>query len=302
MLKKLLIGLLIVCLIAGGIIIMMMIINGRKYRNDTLKSVSVSTGGGMLGGHRGAELRREKDGSVVLKISRRETHADREETTTYRVDEKAFDELHEIIQKYQLYRASKRPYSKMQVMDGDTTSLSVSYTKGSFSISDNQVLSRKMKEGFGKAEAYLYSLANGEGVVTREPQTALLYLKSGYTLQYQVEEAFDGKLDELLSEEREVSRYEDCGIILVKEEGTALQDIMKEVISPEKTEEPAAETVTSAAAGAMIYDPESGSVMLLYEDHEFKEPVYILAWGRSDPSSAGPLIREMEGPYRLFLN
>ena len=44
----------------------------------TLKNCSVSTGGGMLGGHWGAYLRTDEAGNAILQIKERETHADRE--------------------------------------------------------------------------------------------------------------------------------------------------------------------------------------------------------------------------------
>ena len=258
-----------------------------RYGNGTLEACSVSTGGGMLGGHWGAYLRMDGEGNVALQIKERKTHADRERTTEYRVDPAAFDRIKEMVREYHLYAASRRPRSKMVVLDGDTTTLSFDYEKGDFSISDDQILSAKMREGFRAVRTYLYSLGEGEGVVSLEPQTAILYLKSGYTLQFIVADAFDGKLEGVLDEEREVSRFAESGIMLCT--GVSV-DVSGAQPDPQ------------GEACCIVYDAESDSVIILYDDFDFGHPVYTLARLDGYRSSASPLIAEMEGPYSLQLN
>ncbi|MBR5755084.1 MAG: hypothetical protein IKX97_04630 [Erysipelotrichaceae bacterium] len=265
---------------------MVPVLSGLKIRNDVLESCYVSTGGGMLGGHRSLKLKKDADGNAILELKTQETHADREITTVYQVDTGAFDVIAKMVNEYDLYAASKRRYSDMQVLDGDTTSIYFDYSKESFSVSEEKDMNRKMTEGFWKVRDYLESLINGNGVTTVEAQTALLYLKSGYTLQFIVKDEFDGKFDGILSEENEVSGFLDKGIILNAAEGIDVS---------------LAEPVKTAPAGSMVYDSE-GRIIILYEDHEFDDPVYIVAQLDGYVSSACPLIAEMEGPYRLYLN
>ncbi len=284
--KKILIILLGLFLAAGGAWMMFSIVDGMKYRNDEMKACSVSSGGGMMGGYSRSSLKRDGAGGAVLTVSKKETHASREVTTVYRVDPAVFDRLREIVNQYDLYRASKRPYSKVQVMDGETTSLSFDYEKGYFSISENQVLSSGMKEGFRETERFLYSLAQGEGERSVEPQTAMLYLRSGYTLQFSVQDAFDGKLEGILDEDHETEKT-DAGILFA-----VVNDL-------DCTDAQPAET---GAAGTIVYEPESGRIIILYEDHDFGSPVYVLAGLEGHTSSAFPLIAQMEGEYRMYLN
>lgn len=275
-----------ILLIAGGGFTVYSAIMGQKYKNDVPQACSVSTGGGMLGGHWGAYLKTEEAGNAILQIKERETHADRERTTTYRVDPAAFERVRELVNEHRLFAASRRPYSRMQVLDGDTTTLSFDYKKGDFSVSDQQVLSGRMREGFRAVRDYLCSLAAGEGVTTLEPQRGRLLI-GGYQLQYVVEDAFDGRLDEICSQERAVSPYEDCGIVLCEGEPVDVTGA-----APTETGE----------KGNLYYEAEGERLVILYADHAFESPVYLLAQLDGYRESACPLIEEMEGEYRLYLN
>lgn len=261
---------------------------GLRYRHDALLSCRVSTGGGMLGGRSEIALSRDADGIAVLRVSGKAQHNEREVTTEYRVDDAAFDHIRELVNEYHLYAASLRPYSRMTVLDADTTTISFGYKSGDFSVSERKVLSRKMRTGFSETEAYLQSLAVGESVTTKEAQRATLHLRSGFTLQFIVEDAFDGKMDAILSEERDVSAFLDCGIVLAVWEEPDLAGA-----------EPAG---TNAQAGTIVYDPDSGQIILLHAVHTFPQPVYLIAQFDGDVASASPLIAEMEGAYSLYLN
>ena len=282
-------SLVVFCLlvIAGGIYMLLPRLGGLKYRNDVLESCRVSTGGGMLGGHSEYCLKTGEEGDVILEVSFKETHADRMRTDVYKASEKDLQHIHAIVNERDLFAASKKRYSKMQVLDGDTTTLSFDYSGGYFSISSEQVLSSGMRKGWSDVIEYLHSLATGEHESFLEPQTARL-LADGYNLMYLVEDAFDGKLDGVLSEQHEVSRFEDCGIVFA-----AAKDIDLSVA------EPAGET---AAAGTLIYESESGRMILLYADHTFEGPVYLLAKLDGYVDSACPILEKMEGPYRFYLN
>ncbi len=252
-----------------------------------LKSCSVSTGGGMLGGYRNVSYSIDKNGRVTLEISEKETHADREVTTVYQADPKAAEELLALIETYDLKKASKQPYSDLIAYDADTTTVSFRLSDGYYSISENQVLNKNMREGFNAIIRYLNSLAVGEGERTMEPQRAYLYLRSGYTLQFLVENAFDGKLDDILSVEREVFPFGEDGIVLCAGEQPDLSG---------------AEPVDSAEGGTIVYDGETGQIVLLYADHTFNGGAWILARIDGYVQYACPLIAEMEGTYRLYLN
>ena len=282
------IGLVLLCLAvaAGGIYMIIPAVSGLKYKNDELEKCSVSTGGGMLGGYISYTLQKNDDGSVTLSVKYKETHADRERTDVYEASEEDLLEAKRLADEYHLCAASARRYSRMRVLDGDTTTLSFDYSKGDFSISSEQVLSAKMRKGFDEVRSLLWSLAIGEHESYLEPQTLRLHLKSGYNLMYAVEDAFDGRLSSL-GEERETFRFGDCGIAM------ALED-------PLDTE--GAESVSEAPAGAIVYDEEEENVIVLYADHVFDRPVYVLAWLDGHLPSACPLIAEMEGPYFFYLN
>ena len=262
------------------------LIGSLKYKNDTLKYCSVSTGGGMLGGSFYMKLARADDGSAVLTVSEKETHADREITTTYRVGAQTLERVAQMADQYGLYRASKRPYSRMRVLDAATTTLSFQFMKDDYSVSGERDLSAKMRRGFNAVIDYLRSLASGDGVTTKAPQTATLYLKSGYTLRFTVEDAFDGMLDSVLSEERNVSAFGESGIVL----------------APWDAPELSVDTLTDAETGTIVFDPQSGQIILLYTDYTFESPVCLLAKLVGDADCAGPLIAEMEGEYSLSFN
>ena len=287
--KKIIIIILIISIIAGGALIMFLFFHRPALKKDTLRSCRVYTGGGMLGGYQETAISRNKDGSVTLTTRSKQEHSMREVTTVYKVDPEVLDHIRDLVVDYNLYGASKRPYGDEYVLDGDTTSIAFSFSTESFSISEMQLQrsTAKMKAGFNEFVQYMHSLEKGEGVTTVEPQSAMLYLKSGYTLHFVVEDVFDGRLDGILSEEWEVSPYRENGIVL--HAGSA----------PDLT---GAEPVESAPAGSIIYDPESGEIAVLYADYQSARPFYLLAGLEPYTQTAFPLIREMEGAYRLFLN
>lgn len=261
-----------------------------KFKNDRLLGCTVSTGGGSLGGHWTVKVRRGDADDGRLTIEKRETHADRQVTTEYPVPAEVFTTLAEMANKYHMYAASKRRMSDMQILDGDTTTIRFYYTKGDFRVYQLQKLDRTMSTGFREIRDYMNLLPldkTVEGVTTVEPQTATLHLRSGYTLQFNVEPVFDGRLNDILGEEHESARFEQSGIILCSG------------VTPNLT---GASAVSGASACSIVYEADSKSIILLYEDRSFSGPVYLLAVCESDAKSAGPLIAEMEGPYALWLN
>ena len=73
--KKILMAAVGLMLIAGGIIAMFPYIEELQLKGEVLRSCSVSTGGGMLGGYTNYYLKRQKDGTVTLTVTGKETHA-----------------------------------------------------------------------------------------------------------------------------------------------------------------------------------------------------------------------------------
>jgi len=186
-----------------------------------------------------------------------------------------------------MYAASRRGQSSLMIMDGDTTTLSFLFEKESFQVSETQRLSRKMAQGFGAIRTYMRSLESGEGVTAIEPQSARMTSVDGYTEIFIVESAFDGRLDEILSVERTVGREGDFGIVLCSG------------IAPELS---GAVPSADAAAGSMVYDPQTGGIIVLYKEHSFAEPVYLLAKLDHENSSAYKLLAQTEGERRLYFN
>ncbi len=280
---------LVLCLIvaAGGSFIVIASILGLRYKNGELLECYISTGGGMLGGYSFVKLQRGDDGVATVTVTERETHADREITTTYRASADAFDRVRGVVNSYRLYNARYKKKNVLQILDGDTTTIELTYSKGSFEICDTMLLSHRMSEGFGELVRLLPTLTEGEGTVVTEPQQAKLYLKSGYTLRFFVEDAFDGRLDAILGAENEVGRSGDYGISFG---------------SCEDLDVSGAEPVDRADVGTVLYDPGKKEIVLLYRDHVFDAPVYILARLDGDPASASPLIADMQGEYGFRLN
>ena len=266
---------------------------GHKFRADEFESCMVSTGGGMTGGYQSTELRREKDGSATLTERHKEWHYEREEKTVFPVSEETFAHVAELVNKYDLYTASKRRMSRIQILDGDTTTVSFHFGKRYFSIRQLQRKWPSARKGYREVIEYLNSIPHGEGVTTREKQRLRLLL-GGYNLMFTVEDAFDEKLDEILCEdELEVSRYEDCGIVLYTGE------------APENAEHVEAAkpvTVQTAAPCDLVYDPVGRSVIVLYAEHTFSEPVWLLAKHDGYAKTAAPLVEKMNGKYRFYKN
>ena len=266
---------------------------GHKFRADEFESCSVSTGGGMTGGFRDVTLRREKDGRATVTVRHKEWHYEREEKTVCEASEEAFAHVAELVNKYDLHTASKRRMSKIQLLDGDTTTVSFHFGKRYFSIHQLQRMWPSGRKGYLEMIRYMNSLADGEGVTTREPQTLRLLL-DGYNLMFTVEDAFDEKLDEILCEdELEVSRYEDCGIVLYTGEAPE---------TAEHVEDAKPVTVQTAAPCDLVYDPVGRSVIVLYAEHTFSEPVWLLAKHDGHAKTAAPLVEKMNGKYRFCKN
>ena len=154
-----------------------------EYEGRLIRSVRYYSGGGMMGGGDSSELRRQKDGTVTLSTRSREWHDTRETGFDYVVDESAFDRIAEIVNEYDLFAASKRKMSDMQVLDAPSSSLYVDTMledgtydlDTSFHISSTQDLTDRYREGFRAVVTALAEIAGeNEGTPYAEPATITL--------------------------------------------------------------------------------------------------------------------------------
>ena len=287
MIKKIGIILLGILILVGGIFMVLQFMKQQKLKNSELESCFSSTGGGMDGGYSRATIKKEDDGSVTLTVINQQYHYTREETTVYQVDPKVLEDIKEIVLKYDLYGASKRPNSPVVAYDAPTSTIGFDFTEDYFSIGDYQVLSNKQNEGWHKFIEYLNSIERKDGVKTVAPQEAVLSMPTGYTFTFYVDEAFDGKLDDVLVESDEVKKYEDVGIVY---------KTVKDLDVSGGKESTLGEKCT------FVYKKDTGEIILLYADTEFEEPVVLLAELDYKTESALPHFEQMEGTYYMRLN
>lgn len=234
--------------------------NVQKLKKENLVGAGYSRGGGMLGGHWSVYLRKDKSGGATLTVEEQDTHNSRKETTVYSVQVSALDELKNIILEYDLYGASKRPYSPIQALDADTDHYSCDFEKSDFSISGEQMFSKRHGEGLTKLRQYLYSLATGEGTRTIEPHE-LRFSLDGYTITYLMEEgqAAEDVVD--LNDRYELTPYEESG---------------RSVKLPQKISVEGLKQAEKLEKGTIVYYEPEDSLILVYADGEAREGMYYL--------------------------
>ena len=273
---------------AGGVFALMSLIRGLKFKNDVLTGCGYSVGGGMTGGYRRADLKTDPEtGEVKLVLAEKEYHSSREIKTVYPASAKDLEAVKEIVNRYNLYNSSKKGRSRIQVLDGDTTTVSFDYLKGDFSVSDSQALSRRDFKAIDEISSFLYSLAKGEGVTTVEPQEARI-VADGYSFFFYIEPEFDGKLDGIVTEDFTVYGYKEVGTVVGR---TDALDTGNSV------------PLERASGGDIVYDKGTGEIIIIYKDCELESGSYLLAKAESwYQQSAEPIIKAMEGVNRMYLN
>ena len=102
-----------------------MIIKSRLSGLD-LTSARGSRGGGMTGGHSSITFTKEAEGTKVV-TEEQEWHNSDLTRVTYMLPADAMEQLKDLIIKNRINVLSRRGYSKMRVLDGDTSSLSCSF-------------------------------------------------------------------------------------------------------------------------------------------------------------------------------
>ena len=164
MLRRILIIAGIIVLIMAIVMIAMNIIVMSDSRNHKIISAYWSVGGGMTGGHTSINIRRIGDEAVVVTESQ-EWHNSDLVKTEYKLSEDVFEELEELVYKARIPVLSRRGYTKMFALDGDTFSFSCYYDNGhSYSVSQTQRRSNAETKKLMAIRDYLYSLTGGEGV------------------------------------------------------------------------------------------------------------------------------------------
>ena len=284
--KKIGIILIGIIILVGGIFMVFQFMDKQKLKNEELESCFMTSGGGMLGGYSATRIKKQEDGSVTLTTEHKEIHSDRLKTTVYTVNPNVLNDIKEIVLKYDLYGASKRPRSDLVVLDGETTTIGFHFTEHYFSVPDDLILTNKMDEGYEEFIKYVVNIEKKNGIETIEPQSARLSI-NGYTFFFNVEEAFTDKLNTILEETDEVKDYEGKGIILKE---------VKNLDTTNGTENHEGEKAT------IVYEKESGQIILLYEDVEFDKPVVLLAELDDYTESALPHFKEMNGTYDFYFN
>ncbi len=265
-----------------------MIILGNKYKNATLESVRYSYGGDMLGSYTSVELRLADDGKATLVTESKSYHAARMVTTTYEVPAEELENVKAMMLEYGQYAGSKRPRSKIQVMDGGTDRLTFDFTDGSdFSLSTDLNLTGKQTEGFWAIRDYLYSLAKDKTPVSTEIEERRLQVSlDGYTEIFNIR---DGVTDEdlaMLGGEHEVTSYSDNEKIFYPERKLDVSGL-----------DPAG----PGGAGVLAYYEPWGDVVIFYGDFQPAPGLYELGSLDHVYSSTIDLLKGMEGTYSFYV-
>lgn len=120
---------------------------GDEKIDEQLKAFSYDCGGGMLGGYESLAVKKIDEGSALVTQSKAEWHHDIPKVSEYKVSAKVLEEIKDIFNEKNMAGWQKKPLSKYQVLDGDTSSFSFSFAKTRTHFSDTQDLPDKWWEG-----------------------------------------------------------------------------------------------------------------------------------------------------------
>lgn len=259
-----------------------------KYKNSTLGSVRYSYGGDMMGSYESVTLSGDEGDTATLIFESKSFHAARMQTTTYEVPIGELEKVKEMMLEYNQYAGSKRPRSKIQVMDGGTATLSFYFNEGgSFSLSDNLNLTKKQNEGFWAIRNYISGLAQGRTPVSQEIEERRLQVSiDGYTEIFNIR---DGVTDEdlaMLGGEHEVTSYGDNEKIFYPER---------------KLDVSCLNEAGPGGAGTLAYYEPWGDVVIFYGDFQPAPGLYELGSLDHVYSSTIDLLKGMEGTYSFYV-
>lgn len=262
------------------------IFKNREMKNSNLISCSYSVGGGMLGGISSSTIRKNSDGSINYITKNAETHQDRIVTKTYKASDEDLEIIKKLIIDYNMYSMSKKGLSPFQVLDGDTSTLSIMFDNGlSFSISDNLNLSKtEMKKMIDVAKA-LSTLAKGEAIVEIENHVLALLI-DGYQIAYIMIES--NATEQILEDsgQYEFNRYEDNAQSATLNKQIDVTDLNK---------------TNKLVKGGLYYDNDNKQLIFVYEDFEYKQDVYQVGEIEYNSDSAYELIRKMENKEYMIM-
>ena len=259
---------------------------------ERIESVRHSSGGGMTGGGSSTELRRQKDGSVILSTREREWHNSRETGMDYACDASVFERLAQIANDYDLRAASKRRDQEFQTLDAPTSSLSFSMREkdgsydidSSFTISSEQELTARDHEGWNAVLAVFADVASeSEGVAYEEPHAVTL---SSVGMQHRFilnDSTAALELAKRCPLEIELEDYADDGKAFLLDDPLDVGDA----------------PLTSGKAGTLCYLEPSNEVVAFYADAASQEGLYELGHIQYDYNVRS--LAEVEtGPSRLW--
>ena len=265
-----------------------MAFGGNAYKDKTLQAVRYSYGGDMMGSHQGYSLERVGKGGTVLVTESREHHAARLVTKQYNVPADAMQHVKDLMLANDLHGASKRPLSKMVVLDAGTGHLHFSFTDAeSFDVASNQDLTSKQQNGYRAVRQYLESLAEDRTPVsvTREERRLALVL-NGYQLRFSI---------------RDSVTEEDLGLLMGKQKVTAYADNEKIFYPAKKLDVSGLAPAHSGKAGTLAYYAPWGDVVIFYADFAPAPGLYELGELEEACSSALKLLADMpEGEYHFY--
>ncbi len=258
-----------------------------RYKDAALESVRYSYGGDMMGSYQSAELKDGTGGKATLTVERREYHSARMVTTTYEVSGDELEKIRELMLEYDQVRGSKRPRSKIEVMDEGTAHLSFRFAEGYvIDLNSDLDLKAKQSEGFRIIRDYLFGLA-GEGT-----------LISQETEERQIRLALDG-YTEIFNIRNGVTE-EDCLKLGGDHEITSYGDNEKIFYPEEKLDVSGLEPAVSGAPGTLAYYEPWGDVVIFYGEFRPAEGLYELGSLTNVYNSTLELLAGMEGTYRFY--
>ena len=149
-----------------------------------------SCGGGMTGGHTSITFTKEKEGTKVV-TEDQEWHNSDLTKVTFMLPADAMEQLKDLIIKNRINVLSRRGYSDMRVLDGDTSSLSCSFgTDYSFYVHQEMKKSVAESKKFYEVRTLMYDLIkDAEGVkeVIPEGNTESLQPSEGFGIDSSTE-------------------------------------------------------------------------------------------------------------------
>lgn len=243
------------------------------YPQGALQYVRYSNGGGMTGGFSSKTLNIHEDGTGTLTTEYASWHGARTRTCVYEVSADLVARMRELVDSCELYKASDRPRSPFEVLDADTWSVTLDYGDQDYSFNEMQQLSRKENEGVSEMLNLFCEMEAVEPISDTLAPREVVMTVDGYTYTFQVNDS-QAATDLCESLPLDLEGHADGSEIYV-----ALPEGLDVGDCPE---------ADAGSTGDLLYDPDTGELVIEGEAYEGKDGLYKLG--------------EMESPYldRLF--